>query len=71
MTATGDSFQVVELTPLFDVSEFEPASPHANYHVSIDGPRFVMVHQGSLGEIVMVLNWTEEVRRRSVVGSNP
>ena len=52
-------------TPAFDVSEFEPASPHANYDISPDGTRFVMVHQGALSEMVFMLNWTAEVRRRS------
>jgi len=51
--------------PLFDVSEFEPASPHANYDVSPDATSFAMVHQGPLSEMVFVLNATTEVRRRS------
>jgi serine/threonine-protein kinase len=59
---------VASRTPLFDVSEFEPASPHANYDVSADGGRFAMVHQGALSEMVFVLNWTAEVRRRSAPG---
>jgi hypothetical protein len=46
------------------MSEFEPASPHANYDLSPDGSRFVIVHQGPLSEMVFVLNWTEEVPRR-------
>jgi dipeptidyl aminopeptidase/acylaminoacyl peptidase len=62
----GPEFQVGAQTPLFDVSEFEPASPHANYDVSPDGTRFVMVYQGPLSEMVFVLNWAEEIRRRSV-----
>jgi serine/threonine-protein kinase len=67
--ATGADFTVLERTPLFDVSEFEPAQPHANYDVSPDGTRFAMVHQGPLSEMVFVLNWTEEVRRRSARGT--
>ena len=55
-------------TPLFDVSEFEPASPHANYDVSPDGRHFAMVHQGPLSEMVFVLNATTEIRRRSTRG---
>ncbi len=65
VAARGTDFVVRDRTALFDVSEFEPASPHANYDVSPDGTRFAMVHQGQLDEIVIVLNWTEEVRRRS------
>jgi len=62
--STGSSFAVQDRTPLFDMSEFEPAAPHANWDVSPDGSRFAMVHQGALSEMVFVLNWTEEVRQR-------
>ncbi len=61
----GAEFTVGARTPLFDISEFEPSAPHANYDISPDGTRFAMVHQGPLSEMVFVLNWTEEVRRRS------
>jgi len=57
-------FRVLSRTALFDASEYEPADPHANFDVGPDG-RFVMIHQGRLGEMVLVLNWTEEVRRRT------
>ncbi|UCF41568.1 MAG: PD40 domain-containing protein, partial [Gemmatimonadota bacterium] len=67
--SAGDEFAVGAQTPLFDVSEFEPAQPHANYDVSPDGTRFAMVHQGPLSEMVFMLNWSEEVRRRSVRGT--
>jgi len=60
-----DELSVVSRTPLFDLSEFEPASPHANYDISPDGRRFVFVHQGTLSGMVFVLNWTDEVRRLS------
>ncbi len=62
---TTPEFRVLSRTMLFDVTEYEPASPHANYDVSPDGQRFVMVHQGRLSEIVLIQNWPEEVRRRS------
>jgi dipeptidyl aminopeptidase/acylaminoacyl peptidase len=61
---TGSSFTVQDRTPVFDMSEFEPAAPHANWDVSPDGSRFAVVHQGALSEIVFVLNWTEELRQR-------
>jgi serine/threonine-protein kinase len=57
-------FVVLERTPLFDFSEFEPASPHPNYDLSPDGSRFAMVYQGPLTQLVYVLNWPEEIRRR-------
>jgi hypothetical protein len=62
---TEPEFRVLSRTALFDASEYEPADPHANYDVGPDG-RFVMIHQGRLSEIVLVLNWTEEVRRRTI-----
>ncbi len=62
--STGSAFTVQDRTPMFDMSEFEPAAPHANWDVSPDGSRFAMVHQGALSEMVFVLNWTEEVRQR-------
>jgi len=62
--STGGAFTVQDRTPMFDMSEFEPAAPHANWDVSPDGSRFAMVHQGALSEMVFVLNWTEEVRQR-------
>ncbi|MFQ5550143.1 MAG: protein kinase [Gemmatimonadales bacterium] len=63
--STPEGFRVIARTPLFEYSEFEPSSPHANYDISPDGTRFVVVHLGSLSEIIYVQNWTEEVRRRS------
>ena len=62
---TEPELRVLSRTALFDASEYEPADPHANYDVGPDG-RFVMVHQGRLSEMVLVLNWTEEVRRRTI-----
>ncbi|MGK2935554.1 MAG: protein kinase domain-containing protein [Gemmatimonadaceae bacterium] len=60
---TTPSFRVVARNELFDVSAYESAIPHANYDVGPDG-RFAMVHQGNLSEMVIIQNWTEEVRRR-------
>ncbi len=65
---TTPSFRVLSRAQLFDVSDYEPATPHANYDVGPDG-RFVMVNQGRLSDIVVIQNWTEEVRRRGA-GSN-
>jgi hypothetical protein len=65
---TDPEFRVRSRTALFDASEYEPSDPHANFDVLPDG-RFVMVHQGRLSEMVLLLNWTDEVRRRTVDGS--
>jgi Tol biopolymer transport system component len=61
---TGPEFTITSRAPLFDISQFEPAEPHANWDVSPDGTRFIMVHQGALIEMIFVLNWPEEVRRQ-------
>jgi len=61
--STTDEFTVTNRTSLFDTMEFEPSAPHANWDVSPDGSRFVMVHLGSLSQMIFVLNWTDEVRR--------
>jgi len=60
---TTPEFRVLTRTPLFNASDYEAAVPHANYDVGPDG-RFVMVYQGRLSEMVVIQNWTEEVRRR-------
>ena len=63
--AAGADFAVTGRTPLFDISQFEPAEPHANWDVSPDGTRFAMVQQGPLTQMVFVMNWPEEVRRQN------
>ncbi len=62
---TAADVQVLDRTPLFPTAGFEPASPHANYDIAPDGSRFVMVHHGLLSELAIILNWPEEIRRRS------
>jgi serine/threonine-protein kinase len=65
----GSEFNVTSRTPLFDVTDFEPAEPHANWDVSPDGTRFVMVDQGALTEMVFILNWPVELRLRASGGA--
>jgi hypothetical protein len=62
---TSPDFAVVKRTPLFDASDFEPASPHANWDVSPDGTHFVMAHQAPFNTLAVVLGGTEEVRRHA------
>jgi serine/threonine-protein kinase len=64
---TAPELRVLSRTPLFVLAAYEAANPHANYDVAPDGKGFVMVHQGQLSQIILVQNWTEEVRRRSEV----
>ncbi|HKR57206.1 MAG TPA: protein kinase [Gemmatimonadales bacterium] len=52
-------------TVLFDASDFDPASPHANWDISPDGTHFVIARQAPLNSVIYVLNVTEEIRRRS------
>jgi serine/threonine-protein kinase len=64
---TSPTFSVVNRNPLFDLTEFEAAVPHANYDVTPDGKSFVLISQGRVSEIVLVQNWVDEVRRRAPV----
>jgi hypothetical protein len=41
------------------MSDYESASPHANYDVHPDGDHFVMVRIRGGTEIVYVQNWTK------------
>jgi serine/threonine-protein kinase len=61
----GAEFDVVSRTPLFDVTDFDTAEPHANWDVSPDGKRFVMVDEGPMTEMIFILNWPAEVLRRT------
>ncbi|HKV70748.1 MAG TPA: protein kinase [Gemmatimonadales bacterium] len=54
---------------LFDASDFDPASPHANWDVSPDGTHFVIARQAPLNSVIYALNVTDEIRRRS--GARP
>jgi dipeptidyl aminopeptidase/acylaminoacyl peptidase len=67
--STTPEFRIVGRTPLFDVSEFEPAEPHANWDISPDGTRFAMAHQAPFHTLAVVIGWTEEVRRHA--GARP
>jgi serine/threonine protein kinase len=55
--ATVPEFRVVSREVLFDASAYEVAVPHANYDVSPDGQRFVMVRRAEASEIHLVQNW--------------
>jgi eukaryotic-like serine/threonine-protein kinase len=61
--AAGGDFAVSRLAPLFDVSDFDTAEPHANWDVSPDGKHFAMVDVGAMTDMVFVLNWPLEVER--------
>ncbi|HWH04457.1 MAG TPA: protein kinase [Gemmatimonadales bacterium] len=65
MIEPGATPAVRARTVLFDAADFDPASPHANWDVSPDGAHFVIARQAPLNTLIYVLNWTDEVRRRS------
>ena len=67
--AAGTAFSVVSRTPLFEITDFDTAEPHANWDVSPDGRRFVMVDEGPMTEMVFILNWPVEVLRRAGGGA--
>ena len=59
----GAEARVVKRTELFDVSEYEPAQPHANYDVNPDGRSFIMLRRSPSSHIVVLQNVQELVRR--------
>ena len=62
--AAGPTFSVTARTPLFtDTYVFAP-SPHANFDVSQDGSRFLMVKNATASKIVVVHGWLTEMRTR-------
>ncbi len=61
----GENAVVTSRAVLFDASDFDPASPHANWDISPDGTHFVIARQAPLNSVIYVLNVTEEIRRRS------
>jgi eukaryotic-like serine/threonine-protein kinase len=62
-------FQVLSRTALFDVAEYEAATPHANYDVMPDGKSFVMVRMGRLSEFVYLQSWIDGLKRSEAVGA--
>jgi hypothetical protein len=55
--------RVLKRTTLFDVSDYEPAQPHANYDVAPDGQSFVMLRRSPSSHIVVIQHVQELVRR--------
>jgi serine/threonine-protein kinase len=63
---TTPSPRVISRTPLFAVTDFESAVPHANYDVMPDGKSFVMVRQGRLSQFVYLQHWTGLLQQRAL-----
>jgi serine/threonine-protein kinase len=53
----GASLDVLSRTPLFDVSDYVSSEDHANYDVTPDGNRFVMVRSPQSSAIQLIQNW--------------
>jgi Tol biopolymer transport system component len=54
---------VLKRTRLFDISDFDTATPHANYDVSPDGSWFVFARRSASDHIVVLQNVPELARR--------
>ena len=63
--AARPDFTITARTPLFEVSDYEPAEPHANWDIAPDGSRLAAIYQGQLTNLAFILNWPDLVRRRS------
>lgn len=74
---TGSSFSAS--TPQFvtDIPRLSenPAPPFGNYDVSLDGQRFLVFKvngpNAPTGEISVILNWDEELKRLAPTGKQP
>jgi hypothetical protein len=61
---TDTVFSVVSREPLFDDLYLGAGLPHANYDVSLDGTRFLMLKAAQAAELLVAHNWAAEVRAR-------
>jgi hypothetical protein len=61
---TSPAFAVLSRNVLFDDTFVTAAAPHANYDVSPDGRQLLVLEAVEDPEIVIVHNWSAEVRAR-------
>jgi serine/threonine-protein kinase len=61
---TSPAFAVTGRTELFADDYVFAQAPHANYDVSLDGRRFLMVKNAQASEIYVVYGWLSELRSR-------
>jgi serine/threonine-protein kinase len=54
---TTPQFRVTSRTALFPYTEYETATPHANYDVMPDGQSFIMVRLGRASEFTYLQDW--------------
>jgi hypothetical protein len=50
---------------LFEGSFFSVVMAHPSYDVAPDGKHFVMLRMDDVGQIVVVMNWLNELRART------
>lgn len=61
---TVPRFSVIDRRKLFD-RPYVPSAIHANYDVSLDGKRFLIVNRtGTDAQVIVVYNWAKEARER-------
>ena len=68
---TEPTFAPGQAEVLFSATGFRSLDNHAQYDVTLDDERFIMIRQAGeaeAGEMIVVTNWFEELRQR--VGSN-
>jgi hypothetical protein len=56
-------FSVLSRRPLFEDTYLPAVSPHANYDVSPDGTKLLMLEGIDNPRMIVVENWATEVRR--------
>ncbi|MEO8193731.1 MAG: protein kinase [Gemmatimonadales bacterium] len=66
---TSPSFDVVSRRTLFSVADMAPAVPHANYDVSPDGQRFVLVRRSPATRLTVIQNLPALVKAIREAGS--
>jgi serine/threonine-protein kinase len=64
--ASGSRLPIGEQHALFDAGQFAAEGIHADYAVSPDDRRFLMIRQepNPTGAVVVVFNWLQEIRSR-------
>ncbi len=67
MAVRDPAFSLGTQCPLFSVERYQPDPFRRAYDVTRDDQRFVMIRQEvgeDEGELILVLNWLEEVKRQ-------
>ena len=68
---TSPTFAVARRDTLFADTYVYASNPHANYDVMPDGEHFVFLASDNAAELMVVSNWTAELRARMAGGREP